>query len=280
MRCATVMTAPSARTTGTPRSTRIAVPLRAAALPHSANDATRAAVVAIASTCSACHLQPSCLPCGLPGVGASPGRPLTFSRRRVARGRALFEQGDAFHFIFAVRSGSLKSSVTLSNGREQVCGFRMSGDVVALDGIATGCHATRAVAIDDSEVCGVAYTPLLERIAQDAALQRSVSRLMSHEIVRTQGLMMMLAQLSAQERLVGFLLDLSRRFLARGRSGCDIDLAMSRAEIGSYLGLTLETVSRALSLLRDQGLLLVDHRRIRILDPGALSGLMRGASRA
>lgn len=276
MGCAAVLTAPAP-------GARLA--MRTAAQPQSANDsaqaaiAATAAIAAIATPCSACHMHPFCLPCGLPAVGASQGSLPAFSRRRIACGRALFEQGEEFRFIFAVRSGSFKSSVTLRSGREQVCGFHMSGDVVALDGIASGCHATSAVAIDDSEVCAVAYAPLLERIAHDRAMQRSLSALMSHEIVRAQGLMQLLAQMSAQERMVSFLLDLSRRFRARGRPAWDIDLTMSRSEIGSYLGLTLETVSRALSLLRQQGLLMVDHRRIRILDPDGLSGLCSSAHR-
>jgi CRP/FNR family transcriptional regulator, anaerobic regulatory protein len=228
--------------------------------------AARAQVPQVKTQCSTCHLRELCLPCGMGEIDLTRLDGLSFTRRRVAAGDTLYREGDRFQYIYAVRSGTLKSSITLSDGREQVSGFAIAGELVGLDGVAQSRHASSTMALEDTEVCAISYTALSELAVSTSGMQHIVSRLMSREIVREHTLMMLLGSMSAEERLAAFLLNLSRRYAARGYSEREFHLRMSRAEIGSYLGMKLETVSRAFSAFQQQGLLEVDKRHIRILD--------------
>ena len=223
------------------------------------------------TSCSACHLRELCLPCGMAGSDVERLDSLMFSRRRVKAGQVIYREGDRFQFIYAVRSGTFKTSLTLSDGREQVSGFYMAGELMGLDGLAQGVHASSATALEDTEVCSIPYVHLSELSAANSGMQHVVSRLMSREIVREHSLMLLLGSMNAEERLSAFLLNLSQRLKARGYSATEFHLRMSRAEIGSYLGMTLETVSRTFSAFQHQHLLEVDKRHIRITDMAALS---------
>jgi CRP/FNR family transcriptional regulator len=233
----------------------------------------RAAAVPHGTLCSACHLKDLCLPCGLAEGDLRRLDGLMFGRRKVKAGHTLYREGDAFSFVYAVRSGTFKSSLTLANGREQVSGFHMAGELMGLDGLAHSRHASQATALEDAEICAIPYAQLSELSAASANLQMVVTRLMSREIVREHSLMLLLGSMNAEERLAAFLLNLSQRLKARGYSPKEFHLRMTRAEIGSYLGMKLETVSRTFSAFQQQGLLEVDKRHIRILD---LEGLARG----
>ncbi len=222
--------------------------------------------------CSTCHLKDLCLPCGLTGSDVQRLDALMFGRRRVKEGQALYREGDRFQFIYAVRSGTFKSSLTLKDGREQVTGFQMAGELMGLDGLAHGKHASAATALEDAEICAIPYTHLSELAASSTELQHVISRLMSREIVREHSLMMLLGSMNAEERLAAFLLNISQRMRARGYSASEFHLRMSRAEIGSYLGMKLETVSRTFSAFQHQRLLEVDKKHVRIID---LDGLTR-----
>jgi CRP/FNR family transcriptional regulator, anaerobic regulatory protein len=222
--------------------------------------------------CSSCHLRDLCLPCGLAEGEMTSLDHLLFSRRRLKAGHTLYREGDRFQFIYAVRSGTFKSSLTLPDGREQVSGFHMAGELMGLDGVAQGAHASTSIALEDAEICAIPYAQLNELASQSPGLQHVVSKLMSREIVREHSLMMLLGSMNAEERLAAFLLNLSQRLKARGYSASEFHLRMSRAEIGSYLGMKLETVSRTFSAFQQQGLLEVDKRHIRIVN---LEGLTR-----
>lgn len=216
--------------------------------------------------CSACHLKDLCLPCGLPEGDLQRLDGLMFGRRKVKAGQTLYREGDAFSFVYAVRSGTFKSSLTLTDGREQVSGFHMAGELMGLDGLANSRHASQAIALEDAEICAIPYAQLAELSAASASLQMVVTRLMSREIVREHSLMLLLGSMNAEERLAAFVLNISQRMKARGYSPREFHLRMTRAEIGSYLGMKLETVSRTFSAFQQQGLLEVDKRHIRILD--------------
>jgi CRP/FNR family transcriptional regulator len=230
-----------------------------------------ASVVPLQTTCSSCHLRDLCLPCGMEGGDLDRLDSLRFVRRKIKVGQTLYRQGDRFQFIYAVRSGTLKSSLALADGREQVSGFYMAGELMGLDGLAQGSHASSATALEDTEVCAIPYAHLSELSAANSGMQHIVSRLMSREIVREHSLMMLLGSMNAEERLAAFLLNLSQRLKARGYSASEFHLRMSRAEIGSYLGMKLETVSRTFSAFQQQGLLEVDKRHVRILDSAGLA---------
>ncbi|MRD47936.1 helix-turn-helix domain-containing protein [Caenimonas koreensis DSM 17982] len=224
------------------------------------------------TNCSACHLRDLCLPCGMENADMATLDAMAFSRRRVLMGEALYSAGERFHNIYAVRSGTFKSSLVLADGREQVSGFHMAGELMGMDGLAQGTHASSATALEDTEVCAIPYTHLIELSAANPGMQHIVGRLMSREIVREHSLMLLLGSMNAEERLAAFLLNLSQRLKARGYSPSEFHLRMSRAEIGSFLGMKLETVSRTFSAFQQQGLLEVDKKRVRITD---LEGLQR-----
>ncbi len=221
---------------------------------------------AVKTLCSTCHLRGICLPGGMtePDVNRLDG--MMFARRRVLAGQTLYREGDRFQFIYAVRAGTLKSSLMLADGREQVSGFHIAGELVGLDGVAQGRHASAATALEDTEICAIPYAHLTDMASGATGVHHVISRLMSREILREGSLMMLLGSMNADERLAAFLLNLSQRFGARGYSEREFHLRMSRAEIGSYLGMKLETVSRTFTLLQQDGLLEVDKRHIRILD--------------
>ena len=225
-------------------------------------------VAPLKTHCSNCHLRDLCLPCGMPGADVDR---LMFSRRKVKLGQTLYRTGDRFDYIYAVRSGTFKSSLMLADGREQVSGFSMAGEMLGLDGLANGDHASSATALEDTEVCAIPYADLNVLASQNPGMQHVVSCLMSREIVREHTLMLLLGSMNAEERLAAFLLNLSQRLKARGYSGTEFHLRMSRAEIGSYLGMKLETVSRTFSHFQEQRLLEVDKRHIRVIDMDGLT---------
>ena len=230
------------------------------------------AVPAIKTSCSACHLRDLCLPCGMTAPDVDRLDSMMFGRRKVKAGQTLYREGDKFQYIYAVRAGTLKSSLMLADGREQVSGFHIAGELVGLDGVAQGSHASSTMALEDTELCAIPYAHLSDMAANTTGMQHVISRLMSREILREHSLMMLLGSMNAEERLAAFLLNLSQRYAARGYSPSEFHLRMSRAEIGSYLGMKLETVSRTFSAFQQQRLLEVDKRHIRITD---IDGLRR-----
>ncbi|MHB1121842.1 MAG: fumarate/nitrate reduction transcriptional regulator Fnr [Ramlibacter sp.] len=231
-----------------------------------------APVAAVKTQCSTCHLRELCLPSGMNELDLGRLDSLKFTRRKVKAGQTLYREGDKFTCIHAVRSGTLKSSLMLSDGREQVSGFHIAGELVGLDGVAQGEHASATMALEDTELCAIPYASLSDAAAGHTGMQHVISRLMSREILLEHSLMMLLGSMNAEERLAAFLLNLSQRYAARGYSEREFHLRMSRAEIGSYLGMKLETVSRTFSAFQQQGLMEVDKRHIRIAD---LPGLKR-----
>lgn len=243
------------------------IPIRPAR-PAAGNEAA----IPLKTSCSTCHLRELCLPCGMTGTDLERLDKMMFGRRRIKAGQALYRQGDPFEFVYAVRGGTVKSSLTLADGREQVTGFHIAGEQLGLDGVADGRHGTTATALEDTEVCAIPYANLSQMAANGRGAGHLVGRLMSREIVREHGLMLLLGSMNAEERLAAFLLNLAGRLKARGYSSNEFHLRMTRAEIGSHLGMKLETVSRTFSAFQKQRLLEVDRRHIRIID---LEGLTR-----
>ena len=230
------------------------------------------------STCSRCSLRELCLPMGLTSDEVEQIDHLVATRRRVRQGESLYRAGNAFGSIYAVRSGFFKSTVLSEDGRDQVTGFHMAGEILGMDGIGTDRHACSIVALEDSEVCIIPFPRLEEVSSKVRGLQRQFHRLMSREIVRDQGVMLLLGSMRAEERVAAFLLNLSQRFTARGYSPSDFHLRMTREEIGSYLGIKLETVSRVFSRFQEDGLVEVRQKHTRILDVPGLRHAAGGES--
>ena len=224
--------------------------------------------------CSSCSLRELCMPVGLTDGELARIDEVISTRRKVKRKTALFRNGEKFHALYAIRTGTFKTCVTAEDGRDQVTGFQMAGELLGLDGIGTDRHHCDAVALEDSQVCVIPFSEL-ENVSRDfTELQRQFHKIMSREIVRDHGVMLLLGSMRAEERLAAFLLNLTQRLQARGFSSSSLVLRMTREEIGSYLGLKLETVSRTFSKFQDDGLMEVKQRQIRILDQPGLKQLV------
>jgi CRP/FNR family transcriptional regulator, anaerobic regulatory protein len=228
------------------------------------------------TACSSCSLHELCLPMGISREEIRQLDQLVVTRKRVRRGENLYHTDDRFHSVYAVRSGFFKSTVLAEDGRDQIIGFYMPAEIMGMDGIGTGRHACDVVALENSEVCIIPFANLEEISTKVRGLQRQFHKLMSREIVRDQAAMMLLGSMRAEERLAAFLLNLSQRLVARGYSSSDFNLRMTREEIGSFLGLQLETVSRLFSKFQEERLIDVQQKHIRILD---VSGLTRATGK-
>jgi CRP/FNR family transcriptional regulator len=229
-------------------------------------------------TCSSCNLRELCLPGALCAEELARAENLVYARRRLKRGESLFKAGTEFGAIYAVRAGFFKTSVVDGEGREQVTGFFMGGELMGLEGLGTGAYHGTAVALEDSEACVLPYALIEEMSREIPALQRHLHAILAREIVRDHGVMMLLGSMRAEERLATFLLNLSRRFLRRGYSASDFHLRMTREELGSYLGLKLETVSRLFSRFQEEGLIDVQQKHVRIVDIAGLERILGARS--
>lgn len=197
-----------------------------------------------------------------------------FALRRVREGESLMRAGDKFHSLYVVRSGCFKTVYTDFSGSEQVLGFPLSGDLMGADGIDSGHYSSTAVSLDTSDVAILPFASLARLVYDCPRLEPLLYRVLSRELVRVQNMAWTLGTLGAEGRVAAFLLALSARLGALGYSRCSFNLRMTRQEIGSYLGLKLETVSRALSTLNAAGIIEVHQRRVDIADVDALRGVI------
>lgn len=224
-----------------------------------------------AARCSTCALRSVCMPADLTSSELQQLDAIVHTTRNVRRGEALFRAHDTFQSLYAVRTGSFKTVVMHRDGREQVTGFQIPGEPLGLDGVCSGLHSCEAIALEDSTVCVIPFSQFETLCRDSRRMQRHLYQLMSSEIVRESSLMMLLGTMTAEQRLASFLLDLAARFRARGYSGTQFNLKMSREEIGCFLGMKLETVSRMFSRFCRDGLVKPNGKQIRIVDSEALA---------
>jgi CRP/FNR family transcriptional regulator len=227
-------------------------------------------------SCSSCNLKDLCMPVGLKPDELEQLDKLVSQRRKILKGENLFRAGEEFVCLFAVKTGTFKTLVNNQDGSDQVIGFQMTGELLGLDGLGTGQHMCEAIAIEDSEVCMIPYSRLDELAQQFHALQIHFHRIMSREIVKDQNTMLLLGSMRAEQRLSAFLINLAERQKARGFSSREMVLRMTREEIGSYLGMKIETVSRTLSKLQKESLIRIDQKNLIILEPAQLKILATG----
>lgn len=232
------------------------------------------AAQAIKVACSNCNLRELCMPMGLTATELDRIEDVVASRRKIKRGATLFRNGEKFTSLYAIRTGFFKTCVASEDGRDQVTGFQMAGEVIGLDGIVNDTHTCDAVALEDAEVCVMPFDRIEELSREVNSLQRHVHKIMSREIVRENGVMLLLGSMRAEERLAAFLLNLVQRLHARGFSQSELVLRMTREEIGSYLGLKLETVSRTFSKFVEDGIIEVKQRHVRIVDTEKLKEIV------
>ncbi len=220
--------------------------------------------------CSNCTLFELCLPVGIAESDLNLLEHIIKPRRPVQRSEYLFQMGQKFESIYAIRSGSVKTYTLTEDGREQVTGFHLAGELVGLDAISSEYHSCTAKALETTSVCELPYGQLEDLWSRIPSLPRQLLRIMSKEVLHDQSLMTLLGKKSAEERLASYLLSLSTRLGQRGFSPNEFNLSMSRNDIGNYLGLAVETVSRLFTRFQDQKILTVQRRNVRIHDLGAL----------
>ncbi|MEW7847855.1 fumarate/nitrate reduction transcriptional regulator Fnr [Massilia aurea] len=226
-------------------------------------------------SCASCSMHQLCLPMGLEDADIVRLDQIIGRRRRLARDERLYTVGEPFRNLYAVRFGHFKTFQVNASGEAQITGFQMAGELLGMDAIG-GTHHCDAEALEDSEVCEIPFARLEELFGEVPALLRHFHRIMSQEITREQNVMLLLGNMRAEQRFAVFLVNLSARYAARGYSSTQFQLRMSREDIGNYLGLTIESISRLLSRFRKQGWLEVDKREIVLLDPTRLKALAAG----
>jgi CRP/FNR family transcriptional regulator len=235
----------------------------------------RPALHDVKTSCANCNLRRICMPVDVTEPDAKPlFDSLVAHRARLRKGDVLFRAGDRFAGLYAIRFGSCKTVTTTDDGSEQVSGYHLQGEILGVEGFGHDVHACNAIALEDTEVCMLPLDRIEKLAHEDTAFQRRMYRLLSTAIVRERTVTLMVGTMRAEQRLASFLLDLSSRYQARGYSASEFVLRMTREEIGSHLGLKLETVSRLLSRFADEGLIDVSGRVIRLLDRLALSQLV------
>lgn len=228
------------------------------------------------TNCAGCSMHRLCLPMGLNDSDTGRLDQIIGRRRRIARDESLYRMEDPFRNLYAIRFGHFKTCQVNPSGEQQITGFQMAGELLGMDAISTDRHHCNAVALEDSEVCEIPFPRLEELFGQIPMLLRHFHRIMGQEITREQHVMLLLGNMRAEQRFAAFLVNLSMRYATRGYSSASFQLRMSREDIGNYLGLTIESVSRLLSRFKKQGWLSVDKREVQLLDPAKLKALAAG----
>ncbi len=198
--------------------------------------------------------------------------------RPLHRGDYLFRESDPFRSLYVVKTGSVKTFAPSSEGGEQVLGFHLPGELIGLDAIDRDRHACSAKVLETSAICELPFSRLEELTAMTPSLQHQMYRLLSKEIAQDTDMLLLLGKKNAEERLATFLLSLSQRLRKRGLSPSDFHLSMSRHEIGNYLGLAVETISRLFTRFQEDGLMCVDRKHIQLLNLAALESLVGSCS--
>ncbi len=226
--------------------------------------------------CSACSMHELCLPMGLDEADMNRLDQIIGRRRKVPRDGTLYRVGDPFTNLYAIRLGHFKTFQINQDGDQQITGFQMAGELLGMDAISTDRHHCNAIALEDSEVCEIPFARLESLFRDMPTLLRHFHRMMSQEITREQNVMLLLGNMRADQRFAAFLINLSSRYAARGYSSTSFQLRMSREEIGNYLGLTIESISRLLSKFKKQGLLKVSNRELEIVDLSTMKAVAAG----
>lgn len=231
---------------------------------------------ALKASCSDCSMHQLCLPMGLGEDDINKLDQIIGRRRKVAKDTLLYRMNDPFTNLYAIRLGHFKTYQVSASGDQQITGFQMAGELLGMDAISADRHQCDAMALEDSEVCEIPFTRLEELFGMIPTLLHHFHRMMSQEITREQNVMLLLGNMRAEQRFAAFLMNLSSRYAARGYSASNFQLRMSREEIGNYLGLTIESISRLLSRLKKQDLIRVANRDIELADVVRLRAMAAG----
>ena len=216
--------------------------------------------------CQNCSISELCLPFSLNDSELNTLDEIIDRKRPIHKGDKIFHDGQELHSLFAIRSGTFKTFTVNEQGEEQITGFHLAGDLLGFDAIAENAHPSFAQALETSMVCEIPYTNLDSLSNTMPKLKKQVLRLMSTEIKTDQEMLTLLNRKNAEQRVATFLVSLSERYRARGLSATEFRLTMTRSDIGNYIGLTVETISRLLNRFHKNELIKVDGKLITILD--------------
>ncbi|HCA75293.1 MAG: fumarate/nitrate reduction transcriptional regulator Fnr [Pseudomonadota bacterium] len=216
--------------------------------------------------CQSCSFSHLCLPVSLNKTELDSLDDIIERKKPLHKHDKLVKAGDKFNSLYAVRAGSFKSFVSSKDGEEQIIGFHFPGDIIGFDALRENAHQSYTQALETAMVCELPYETLDKMAVQFPKLRHQIMSFMSAEIKQDHDLMMLLNKRTAEERLIYFLAHLSKRFEDRGFSPRQYNLSMTRNEIGNYLGLTVETISRLLTRFQKEGIIKVDGKLITILD--------------
>lgn len=228
--------------------------------------------------CGQLSVRQACLPAGIDPIDQAELDRLVRRRRRLDAGQALYRAGDAMSAVHVARCGTFKAVVPSAQGEATVVAFHLPGELIGLDGLGAGRHRCDAIALEPADVCELPCEALAEAAARLPKLRAQLHRVVGLGIARDMDHAALLMRRLAHERVAGFLDDLSRRYCALGAPPGGFRLPMARDEIAAYLGLTLESVSRSLTRLQEDGMLYVRGRRIEILDPPRLAAVAGSAA--
>jgi CRP/FNR family transcriptional regulator len=225
--------------------------------------------------CAQCGVYQLCLPLGLHQADLTLLESIVKRKELYKRGQLLFRAGDQFDFIYAIRSGSVKTYVCTEDGRTQITGFHIAGELVGLSALASGRYSCEARALETTSVCRVEAERLDELAQTIPSIQYQMLKIMSGHIRQDEELMLLLGKRGAEERLAEYLVGLSRRFAARNYSATQFHLSMSRGDIGNYLGIAEETVCRILARFQEAGLIVTNRREVRLVNLPQLEAVGR-----
>lgn len=223
--------------------------------------------------CGNCRLGAICLPLALENDEVVKLDEIVQRGRPLQKGEHLYRDKDPFGSVFAVRSGAIKAYRVTNDGQEQVTGFYFPGEIIGMDGISKARYASSAKALETSAVCEIPFHRFEELSTEIPSMQRHFFQLMSQEIATDQQLMTLLSKNSAEERVASLLISISARNARRKLSKTHFRLPMSRTDMGNFLGLTVETVSRVMSRFNKQGLVAVEGKEVTLLDIEALKAV-------
>ncbi len=226
--------------------------------------------------CKNCTLSTLCLPMGLTPEDVERLDDIVKRTRPLHRGDFLFRNGDRFRSLYVVKTGSLKTFAPSAEGGSRCSASTCPAELVGLDAIDEDAHACSAQVLETSAICEIPFPRLEELTATIPSLQHQMYRLLSKEIAHDTDMLLLLGKKNAEERLGAFLLSMSGRLAKRGLSATDFHLSMSRHEIGNYLGLAVETVSRVFSRFQEDGLMRVDRKHIELYDLDGLESVVNG----
>ena len=230
-------------------------------------------------SCTNCRLANLCLPIALESTDIDRLDSIIQRGRPLRKGELIYRQHEPFAAVYAVRSGAFKAFSNADDGSEQITGFYFPGEILGMDGIGNNHHASSAKALETSAICEIPFDRLGELSARIPSLQRHFFQLMSREIAEDRQLITLLSKSTAEQRIAALLLSISSRHARRKLSANAFRLPMSRTDIGNYLGLTVETVSRIFTRFQKIGLLAVNNKEIVILDPVLLRDIVDGCAR-